>query len=453
MAIKERYEEKMKLLGCKEDPYCYFEKKTTVPVSVEWTSWPDVTYPDIYNYLIVTPGMTHEQLKAYKSLYGFNFYINGKVSSVRVTELPHITTQPKHYLFTALVQHSQTVSAPALRVWVGIKESGEVICAHCTCMAGAGEVCAHVGALLFTAEGNKEMKRCQSCTSLPCSWLPPRHQFVPAIKVTEIDFKTPKSKQLSRLQPDEPEATTNCKESLMTVPGTEQVNKLHVRLSNTVGKPVVLSHTPGFSDAYVPLNMLADFPKPLTELFSKDAIDMSYEDLVETCSEIYDKYVISCDQASLVEENTRQQAKSRIWFQQRAGRITASKLKSAVATDIMKPFVSLIKSICYPDPTVDRFVSAACSYGLYYEDTARKEYVAIMKEMHVDFEVNKTGLIVDPMYPFMGASPDGLVSCTCCGRGVLEVKCPFSSKDKELHSVTNKNSNFFCTLMMMVSLR
>ena len=213
----------MKLLGCKEDPYCYFEKKTIVPVSVEWTSWPDVTYPDIYNYLIVTPGMTHEQLKAYKSLDGFNFYINGKVSSVRVTELPHITTQPKHYLFTALVWHSQTVSVPALRVWVGIKESGEVICAHCTCMAGAGEVCAHVGALLFTAEGNTEMKQHQSCTSLPCSWLLPRHQFVPAIKVTEIDFKTPKSKQLSRLQPDEPEATSRCKESLMTVPGTEQI--------------------------------------------------------------------------------------------------------------------------------------------------------------------------------------------------------------------------------------
>ena len=89
--------------------------------------------------------MTHEQLKAYKSLDGFNFYINGKVNSVRVTELPRTTTHPKRYLFTALVRHSQTVSAPALRVWVGVKESGKVICAHCTCMAGAGEVCAHVG--------------------------------------------------------------------------------------------------------------------------------------------------------------------------------------------------------------------------------------------------------------------------------------------------------------------
>ena len=106
------------------------------------------------------------------------------------------------------------------------------------------------------------MKQHQSCTSLPCSRLPPRHQFVPAIKVTEIDFKTPKSKQLFRLQSDEPDATPSCKEGVMTVPGTEQVNKLHAGLLNTVDKPVVLSLTLGFSDVYVPLNMLADFPKP-----------------------------------------------------------------------------------------------------------------------------------------------------------------------------------------------
>ena len=109
----------------------------------------------------------------------------------------------------------------------------------------------------------------------------------------------------------------------------------------------------------------------------------------------------------------------------------------------MKPSVSLIKSICYADPTVDRFVSVACSYGLHYEDTAQKEYMAAMKEGHIDFEINKSGLIIDPIYPFMGASPDGLVCCTCCGRGVLEVKCPFSCKDKEFHSVTVENSKFF----------
>ena len=29
----------------------------------------------------------------------------------------------------------------------------------------------------------------------------------------------------------------------------------------------------------------------------------------------------------------------------------------------------------------------------------------------------------------VGASPDGLVSCTCCGNGILEIKCPYSVRN------------------------
>ena len=192
--LKTCYEEKMRLLGCREDPYSRFESKgkTSDSNSLDWIRWPEVTYPDIYNYLILTPGITHEQLKAFKSMEGYNFYISGKVSSINVTELP--STSNKNYLFTALVKHSQALSAPSLRVWIGVKQCGEVICAHCTCMAGAGEACAHIGALLFTAEANTMIKRQHSCTSLPCSWLPPSHQFVSATKIADMDFKTPKSK-------------------------------------------------------------------------------------------------------------------------------------------------------------------------------------------------------------------------------------------------------------------
>ena len=28
------------------------------------------------------------------------------------------------------------------------------MCAHCTCIAGVGEVCSHIAAVLFAAEGN-----------------------------------------------------------------------------------------------------------------------------------------------------------------------------------------------------------------------------------------------------------------------------------------------------------
>ena len=72
-----------------------------------------------------------------------------------------------------------------------------------------------------------------------------------------------------------------------------------------------------------------------------------------------------------------------------------------------------------------------------------------MKEVHVDFEIDKSGLIIDPIYSFMGASPDGPVCCTCCDCGVLD---PFYCKGKELRSVTDENSNNFCTAMIMESL-
>ena len=35
--------------------------------------------------------------------------------------------------------------------------------------------------------------------------------------------------------------------------------------------------------------------------------------------------------------------------------------------------------------------------------------------------VTQAGLFLHPDTPFIGASPDGMVSCKCCGEGVLEV--------------------------------
>ena len=275
--IKTRYEEKMRLVGCREDPYSRFESKakSSTSNSIDWTCWPEVTYPDIYNYLILTPGVTHEQLKAFKSMEGYNFYINGKVSSINITEL-----LGKNFLFTAFVKHSQELSAPSLRVWIGIKQCGEVICAHCTCMVGAGEACAHIGALLFTAEANTMIKHQHSCTSLPCSWLPPSHQFVSATKTADIDLKTPKSKQEIQHSSESVDADVSVPPSkklcTMVPPGLEQISKLHMRLSKTDGKPVVLSHTEGFSDLYVPINKLMGFPAPLTDLFDSAAIECHF---------------------------------------------------------------------------------------------------------------------------------------------------------------------------------
>lgn len=48
---------------------------------------------------------------------------------------------------------------------------------------------------------------------------------------------------------------------------------------------------------------------------------------------------------------------------------------------------------------------------------------------------------MQPLWPHLGASPDGIVECLCCGKGVCEIKCPFCYKDQQLKTaVDQKNS-------------
>lgn len=48
---------------------------------------------------------------------------------------------------------------------------------------------------------------------------------------------------------------------------------------------------------------------------------------------------------------------------------------------------------------------------------------------HENFKCKQVGLVIDPEYPYLGASPDGLTVCTCCGQGCLEIKCPYILKE------------------------
>lgn len=49
------------------------------------------------------------------------------------------------------MKHSQKLNAPDLKCWISIDKENVVLTGHCTCMAGQGEVCSHVAALLFFA--------------------------------------------------------------------------------------------------------------------------------------------------------------------------------------------------------------------------------------------------------------------------------------------------------------
>nr|CAI5843548.1 unnamed protein product [Callosobruchus analis] len=46
-----------------------------------------------------------------------------------------------------------------------------------------------------------------------------------------------------------------------------------------------------------------------------------------------------------------------------------------------------------------------------------------------------------PQLPQLGATPDAIVYCTCCGKGCVEVKCPYLLRDMTLQDYSNRKGS------------
>ncbi len=120
---------------------------------------------------------------------------------------------------------------------------------------------------------------------------------------------------------------------------------------------------------------------------------------------------------------TKNQHLSPMWKMQRVGALTASTLHRAARYKENDPDNYIVKDIM-GRTTV--FGNKATAYGHKHEPIARKLYEKSMKSKHKCFKVKNLGLIISSAIPVVRASPDGVISCKCCGKGLLEIKCPYS---------------------------
>lgn len=65
----------------------------------------------------------------------------------------------------------------------------------------------------------------------------------------------------------------------------------------------------------------------------------------------------------------------------------------------------------------------------------------ILDSSHQQFLINECGLFLHLDYPFIGATPEGLVSCDCCGEGICEIKCPYSCHDECIEESVDKRTS------------
>ena len=94
------------------------------------TKWPPVEYGHIF-YYIERPGVyTRRQLLQWKSLEAYNYFTSGHVRTVKIWPLARLS------IIMAFVNPSQSLADKAHQAWVRVRYDGEIITAHCTCMAG-----------------------------------------------------------------------------------------------------------------------------------------------------------------------------------------------------------------------------------------------------------------------------------------------------------------------------
>ena len=97
---------------------------------------------------------------------------------------------------------------------------------------------------------------------------------------------------------------------------------------------------------------------------------------------------------------------SSLWYNYKVGRITASKLHTVAKYTERSYPTSHLKSVMHysaPPPNIP-----ALRWGCEKEETAIADYTSTMACSHTNLKLEWCGLIVNPKYPHLGASPDGL---------------------------------------------
>lgn len=303
------------------------------------------------------------------------------------------------------VQHSMKARETKLKVWMISEKNGSICTGHCTCMAGLGEVCSHVTAVLYAAEHAAEIKKNVSCTDVKSVWPIPSQSGTQPMKVASMNWgKAIKEKSFIDCPPISNNEISEMLQELKDSNCQSALMRIVEPFSSEMSKEIVT----------LPV---------LFDIHHKKYEKESLEDLILLGKRV--TMEVDRNMASEIESRTQGQSKSAEWYRQRTGRVTASVFKNVCHTTIAKPSVSIVKTICYPNKVPTR----AMKWGIEHEETAISAYYEKVQPLHDNFVINKVGLMVSTRWPQLGASPDGLVYCDCCAGGCLEVKCPFSLRE------------------------
>lgn len=157
------------------------------------------------------------------------------------------------------------------------------------------------------------------------------------------------------------------------------------------------------------------------------------------------KITIDVSETWNIQTNTTSQVEDAMWFQQRKYRLTASNF-GRVMTRKKEPTKSFLSSLFQSKNLTN---VSSIQHGKQNEAVAKTLYVKKMqKNVHANFSVYDSGLVINPSCPYLGASPDGKVfDPTSTNRfGLLEIKCSYKWRNGSME-VACEDPKFYCHLV------
>lgn len=362
------------------------------------------------------------------------FVTSGHVQTVLYND---ISTQSPFCALKCRVTPSQRLNSAPHEAWVYLaKDTASIYCAHCTCMAGLGEVCSHVAATLFKVEMAVKLGLNKAaCTDEACQW---NRTFRKQLDIQPI------SEQLDLFKGRRKSSVTSTGSSSKDpLPSEDVLLSLKAACPKAAFFSTIPKLDPDETDSASEVEETDIVPPPLTSFYQEFYISLSPSELAAAAHERWARYCqeLTVNQVVTLEERTRSQSVCPLWFEHRKGRITGSKVHDVLTLQPDSSTDNLVRSItgC---KSYDLSRNAAVKWGATNEDNARNKYMAEQTLSHADFQCKVPGFTVDTDCPYLGASPDGMITCSCCGQGVLEIKCPFKHRNSTIFDAIDSDSRF-----------
>ncbi|XP_035684071.1 uncharacterized protein LOC118421033 [Branchiostoma floridae] len=146
---------------------------------------------------------------------------------------------------------------------------------------------------------------------------------------------------------------------------------------------------------------------------------------------------LTVEEAVSLEGATVKQSECPLWHAERQKRVTASMFGKILKRK--KEYNIKFLTGLFGTKSAH---SVSLAYGKSHEAQAKEAYIRTFESSNQAVHIHECGLVVDPFFSFLGASPDAKV---CCGAqtGILEVKCPYSARNMTAKDASLNLPNFY----------